>query len=145
MGGRSSRNKGKVGEYLVRDYFRARGYVSNRVPSSGAALGFKGDVVLEKDGRKLLAEVKFRKDEYKSIYALLDQSEKPLLVANKVILSDDFSDLGFEPGSVQLYSGSFSKHTKAVSKLINMEKLLKTADFLVIKINHKPLLFIRYV
>lgn len=147
MGGRASRQKGMRGEYLVRDYFRDRGWTANRVPSSGAAEGFKGDIELTKEGKTLTAEVKFRKDAFTTIYALLD-SYKGLLkasIANVYVISSyEFRDLGFsEATNIQLFEGLDSK-TPGAKKLKGLLGLVKTCDFLVIKQNNKPLIFIRF-
>lgn len=150
MSGLSSRQKGRRGEYAVRDYFRERGWKSDRVPLSGADKNHPGDVVLEKDGLKLLAEVKFRQDAFSSIYSLL-RAESPahyIRVNGCLIsLSSDFDFLGFIPNTPPFLSRTFSiipKPSRAEKRLWGMQRLLKGADFLVIKINNHPLLFIRY-
>ena len=58
--GKFSRDKGMRQEYLLRDYLRKLGWTADRVPSSGAAEGFKGDIKAEKNGRTVLFELKAR-------------------------------------------------------------------------------------
>ncbi len=45
-------------EYRVRDIFRKRGWVANRVPCSGSAEGFKGDVVATRADIQLVVDHK---------------------------------------------------------------------------------------
>lgn len=149
MSGRMARNKGRQGEYLVRDFFRERGWTSNRVVGSGAHFkidaSLTGDVVLKKDSIELKAEVKFKKDEYKSLYAMLDQKGEAVRFAtggHYVIMSYSFDDLGFEGSPIKVFDGTVADRT--IRKICNMRKLLKGADFLVVKINNKPLIFLRY-
>lgn len=44
---KSPRNKGKLGEYAVRDLLRGFGYKAERTPMSGAMPGWKGDITTE--------------------------------------------------------------------------------------------------
>lgn len=144
MGGKASRDKGKRGEYLLRDHFRSLGWVSHRVPSSGAAQGAKGDVTLEKDGRTLRAELKCRKNEFKSIYALYPGH--PVCVTQygaSCILSHDFGALGYTGDTASV--AMLNPTGVSVKKLMGLKKLVKECDFLVIKIDYQPFLFIRYL
>jgi hypothetical protein len=160
MGGRESRNKGVRGEYLLRDHLRSLGYTSDRVPLSGAAHGaaWKGDVTASKDGKSLVFEMKFRKDEYKSIYELLDSFK--MTTSNGVVFADVCIAFGYSLEHVLIenfylnenmgipgtpISPLSPKHRKTLRKLVGLRKLLGTADILVLKINNKPLLFVKYV
>lgn len=155
MSGLHSRNKGRRGEMLTRNYFRARDWVSDRIPGSGA-YSFKtqdtdliGDVVITKNGQELRAEVKFHQNSFKSIYALLgNDSEMHLKIGTDLVsLCRDFSDLGLERDTPQHLSRVYSIVStpgRTEKKLIGLKKLLKGADFLVIKINNRPLLFVRF-
>lgn len=152
MGGRASRQKGKRGEYLLRDYFRSLGYISNRVPSSGASAAMKGDVILEKDGQKFLAEIKVRQNEFKSVYALFDmfngQSINLMHAGMGIYLSYHFTSLVGSLSDInQVYLNDVQCRVwgRTLKKLANMQKLVKTCDFLVIKIDYKPFIFIKYV
>lgn len=148
MGGKSSRDKGKRGEYAVRDYFRARGWDSHRVPLSGASFNHKGDVTLVKGDIKLTAEVKFRRDDFLSIYALIDNNDTPELALSwngkMLIASYEFRDLGFEDHSKAFAFNGVTDPDRTTKKLFNLQKLVKGCDFLVVKCNFRPLLFIRY-
>lgn len=146
MGGRASRSKGKRGEYLVRDYFRSLGMWAERVPSSGAAQGFPGDVkVIAKDGSSFLVEVKLRQESFKSIYkAYLDASYagKLCLITPKhlVTICDSYDNL---------YGHTLYECVPALKRLLNrldtLQKVVKGSDILIIKDNNKPLLFLRFI
>lgn len=146
MGGRASRNKGKVGEYLARDYFRSLGMLADRVPSSGAAQGFPGDIkVIAKDGSSFLVEVKFRKDEFKSIYEVFKRPSMHLIVKEKlVVIADSYEGLY---GSEALFLDALEYNIlpRTANKVLTMQKWVKGSDILMIKNNNKPFLFIRYL
>lgn len=152
MSGRKSRSKGSRGEYQVRDYFRSLGFESHRVPASGAAEGFKGDVVLKHSGQTSIAEVKVRKDAYKHIYAMLDNLKSPLFLSYFgccVIVSYEFKDLGVFEAKHWYFKAVRDLKTpqtkKGLDKVLAIKKLVGKSDFLVIKIDYKPLIFIRYI
>ncbi len=156
MGGRSSKQKGNRVEYQVRDHLKSLGYEAHRVPASGAAQGFKGDVVAERGTQKYVFEVKARADEFASIYALYDnrsQKEAGFCIVEPtraVYVSERFSDLlggYFTKCHPDFTSGAFSPGAlkRTTNKLFGLEKMLKGADFLVLKNNNKPLLFVRFV
>lgn len=63
MGGRTSRNKGNRVERELVNKLKDVGFDTVRVPLSGAAEGFKGDININISSREtLIAEVKARKD-----------------------------------------------------------------------------------
>lgn len=62
--GKFSRDKGNRGEYLVRDKLREAGFCVDRIPASGAAQGFKGDLRIKYDNQEILVEVKTRKKDF---------------------------------------------------------------------------------
>ncbi len=63
MGGKASRDKGgRVERELVNRLNASGEFEARRVPLSGAAEGFKGDIQIRIAGRTLKAEVKARKD-----------------------------------------------------------------------------------
>lgn len=142
------RSKGKVGEYKARDIFREMGWKADRVPSSGAAPGFKGDVKLEKGSLILVAEVKNKRDEFKMVYALLNSSkQKCLHMACEdvlVTMSYSFHDLGFETASSTSRLFEAVAKDRTISKIMNMRKLLKTADFLMVRNDRSPFIYLRY-
>ena len=70
-----SRHKGKRVEYLIRDLFRQAGFECHRVPTSGNAQGFKGDLDLE--GYRI--EIKARKS-LKLLYDWFNQAPDGILM-----------------------------------------------------------------
>jgi len=59
--------KYKYHEYHIRDLFRQAGFKCERVPCSGNARGFKGDIVVYlPNGKKLIGDVAFRGKKYRS-------------------------------------------------------------------------------
>lgn len=164
MSGLKSRRKGMANEYKLRDYFRSLGYISNRVPSSGAAEGFKGDLTVGNNAftttnsscvflpKSMLIELKVRQNEFKSIYALFDmfngQSINLMHAGMGIYLSYQFTSLVGDLADIsEVYLNEIQRKTwgRTLQKLVNMQKLVKTCDFLVIKIDYKPFIFIKYV
>lgn len=80
--GRSQRTKGAVGERELVNLLRKAGIPAKRVPLSGAAEGFKGDVEIEPYSLYGLSsgynptklEVKRRRDGFKQIYRWIDDN-----------------------------------------------------------------------
>lgn len=146
MSGTSSRNKGKRGEYLVRDYFRSLGFTANRVPSSGAATGFPGDVEVVTHDGKFLVEVKSRQNNFKSVYDLFSACAigGVLSFTHRGICVDIVDSFSNFPKSNIYYSVLTEVKTQTLNKILNMQKLLKGCQYLVVKDNNKPLLFLRY-
>lgn len=73
MGGKFSRDKGARAERAVLAKIKQAGFSANRVPLSGASVGYKGDIAIEYDNREILVEVKSRKKEFTKLYELLDE------------------------------------------------------------------------
>lgn len=165
MMGKASRDKGKRGEYLLRDYLRQRGWKADRVPGSGAFSyriddkegHLKGDVTAEKDGIKARFEMKYH-ESFGKIYELYEEhvklkqddvlafvcpNEKRLCLAMSTSLDAVFDG----PGVYEFQNRHplFEKFKRTFGKLAGMQRLLGTSDILVLKKNHKPLLFIRYL
>lgn len=145
-----SRDKGKKTEYLVRDYFRAHGYQAHRVPASGAAQGFPGDIqVISPTGEEVIVEVKARKDEFKKIYEYYESGPSgPVYLClglegtvpvHLIALSDKYSDLLGELCYTIITEPSV--HEK---RLLKLKKYLGKASILVLKGDRKPLLFLRF-
>lgn len=155
---KKNREKGKRQEYSLRNHFRSLGYTAHRVPSSGAAQGFKGDVEFSDSRGTYTAELKSRKDEFKRIFALYDkygpdldicipgpaiQGEGPVFIS----MSYDLNKLMHRTNVLYVYTDyveGMSKETRTLQKLKNMRKLVKGCDVLVLHQNYKPFLFIRY-
>ncbi len=152
MGGLYSRRKGMRGEYAARDQLRAWGYKADRVPSSGAAEGFKGDIKFEKDGRSYLAEVKSWREYFKLIYPLFAEHAREGVfnvsaqydgvlycisvseALDKVLVND----------AVYPAQTNFPKHLKAINKLAKCSEFLKGCDVLAIRDDRRPFLWVRY-
>lgn len=151
MGGRASRQKGSRGEYLARDLFRSMGWEADRVPASGAAQGFKGDLRIRKFGIERTVEVKNEKYTYKTVYEFLDAftGEGGAMVCSgplTVHLSYNFNDLGLAPlGDFTAKSSALvSAKFKGVKRILGMAKLVKSCDLLMVKNNNRPFIFLRY-
>lgn len=153
----SQRAKGKKGEYDVRNYFRENGFVSHRVPSSGSAHGFPGDVLVKHpNGTNFLVEVKIRKDEFKSIYKLIENDHTEVIrhVYNgkQVTVAKDFFSLFSQEhkGRAEHTDSSLNdpedkEFRKVIKKLDKMHEWVKGSDYLVVRMDRKPFLFIRYM
>lgn len=147
MGGRASKQKGSRAEYQIRDILRDKGWTADRVPMSGAAQGFKGDVKATKEGRTLLVEVKSRQDEYKNLYVMLDNT--PALVLTGLNTPTGCIAIGYDL-EVVLNQTRFTvipdpKYVRTIRKIVTMKKLLGEAELLAVKINNKPFIYIKYV
>ena len=121
----------------MRDKFRELGWKADRVPASGASQGFKGDVVVSKDGLKYVVEVKLRDNKFKSLYEYIYKSEDVIL-NNTLHCSTNLSHIVDYDGVFWLEFGKVTE--KLVTRLLNLKK---NADILVIKDNNKPLVYIR--
>jgi len=157
--GKSQRDKGKRGEYALRDALRLQGWTADRVPSSGAAQGFKGDVAAThpKYGRKLF-ELKCRKDTFKNIYALYDahcrKAQDDLLAiavpgAEALCLSVSSSlEAVMDGADVHVLVTNhplYADYKRTFKKIENLEKLLGECEILVIKDDRKPFLYLRWL
>lgn len=78
--GRYERNKGIRAEREVVRILKKAGINARRVPLSGAAPYYKGDVVIELDNAILVAEVKIRKKGHSDIYRWLEEGAGELLI-----------------------------------------------------------------
>lgn len=147
MSGLMSRRKGLRTEYILRDYLRNLGIYEEvfRVPLSGSSEGFKQDVIARRAGGVDTFEMKARSREYDGVYALFaSSSEDGVLRFNHlstlVAISKDFNEVR----KTGVVFPTLTKSTKTHSKLLRMRNLLQGADYLVIKGNNKPMLFIKY-
>lgn len=151
MSGRASRQKGMRGEYAVRDMFRLLGADAHRVPLSGAAQGFKGDVMVTfPDRQPFYIEVKKRRNEFDRIYKLLAEIEPTLTCVGLasqgglcVAIGTDFTKV--DALDHFLYA-STPEHTKLVDRLLQMRtKWQKDCDYLAIQGDRKPILVVRFL
>jgi hypothetical protein len=156
MGGRASKQKGYRGEIAVRDHLRELGWEADRVPGSGAYTkkdgdGYSGDVKASKDGRESLFEVKCRATGFESVYTLR-QILNNGYDAQGFVLDGQIALIGLTPESVggglatplHKLLGRHPWALKTARKIINMQKWLKGADYLVIKSDRMPLLYLRF-
>jgi len=81
MAGKKIQRKGKRIEYLVRDLLRKVGRCE-RVPCSGNARAFKGDLQFIYKGKVYKVEVKARKSGFKSFYKWLEGMDILIVKAN---------------------------------------------------------------
>jgi hypothetical protein len=162
MGGKMSRRKGMRVEYVVINYFKLLGLTATRVPLSGSTKGEKGDIKLEIPGTRrgdrpmdasfLYGEVKARSTDFNAIYAYHAHFKTPCVNTEVdgelVTISTNFHDLGLiVDDNVRCFlkdKPDFTSSHKTASKIARMKNLLKGCEFLVIKGDHKPVLFIRY-
>lgn len=146
---RKSRRKGKRGEYLVRDYFRSLGFDADRVPSSGAAPGFKGDVRIKQDDKEWLVEVKNKKDVFKSIYSFFDTSPVNQHGVMRICVDGQLVAISYSALCVlDKNAGTFTilKEPKGVlKKILGLKRVVGSCDLLAIKHTRKPLLFLRFI
>lgn len=141
MSGKMSRNKGRRLEYLVRDLARKAGFQADRVPLSGASQGFKGDVRISKYGKTYIIECKSRSAGFSSIYDLYHQDASGIYVEGRCYRI--MTDLEAMIDMRGLYL-ILKPPVKGLKKLMGLEKLLQGADFLAIKDNNRPILYVRY-
>lgn len=152
MGGRFSRNKGRRVEYEIRDQIAALGYKVVRVPLSGASQGFKGDLEVTMHNNKIYGEVKARKDQFKSIYALLDgpcRQQATQIVGDGVsaLISYSFDDLGFGHVVVShnVINDVPSEYRSGKKKLLGTIKWVHECTFLVLKNDRCKPIFVRFI
>ena len=153
--GKSQRDKGCRNEYKLRDDLRRFGYKADRVPSSGAAQGFKGDVKFSKDGKEYVAEMKARKCSFKSIYAMFtahynysqDDTLK-LVTEDGQLINLSSSPIGaLESGGVYEYAHNlpwYETHKRTLRRLDTLKKFVKDCDLLAIRDNGLPILYLRF-
>lgn len=164
MAGRFSRNKGYRNEVYIIDYLKRKGLLATRIPLSGGA-SEKGDIKIEIPGTRfgnrtneakfIYGEVKARAIEFRGIYHLYttvtNSKGGGVMFSNgneSVIMSYDFSDL-----NLLGERGMYEEITKfpplvridlIVKKLFKIRAWVKDCDFLVIRIDRMPPIFLRY-
>ena len=75
MSGKAPREKGARLERLIVDILTSYGLEAKRVPLSGAAIGFKGDIHAIINGQQLQLEAKSRRKGFGFIYQALDDND----------------------------------------------------------------------
>jgi Holliday junction resolvase len=146
-----SKKKGTRAEYKVRDLLRSLGYKADRVPCSGAAQGFKGDIKASKNGVEYLIEVKCRAEEYKSVYALYEKctdekfSGVTLVTPVMVVHMTRHIDLLFNSAPFyQVHTEKLKQVYRVTKKILGLRKLLGEATILALLSDRKFPLFIVY-
>lgn len=81
--GKPSRDKGCRSERNLVAVFKAYGIPAKRVPLSGAATGFKGDVLIEVAGRQMQLESKVRATGFKQIYGWIEGNDALVIKADR--------------------------------------------------------------
>lgn len=149
MGGKSSRNKGIRGEWLVRDELIRLGYKATRVPQVGFGSMAKGnDVIAEKDGKCYTFEVKWRENKFKSLYTWFFSYNKDSTIRvayenSLIAISTDFESL--TNSYRDLFFNCDEPSSKYVKRLLKYKKdWIGKADFLVLKSSRNKPLFIKY-
>lgn len=148
--GKYSRDKGKRGEYQARDALRADGFLADRVPSSGAAQGFKGDIKFSRNGVTMLAEVKVRAGQsFKHVYQLFaDTSQNGLTSVYHARDTQDLTciDIADKMSTLLASDGYYNPLPghKGIKQALKLQEMLKEADVLIIKNDRKPFLYLRY-
>lgn len=147
--------KGRAAEHAAVKYFVKNGYAAERVPMSGAigttfkGVSLKGDVIVSNPGtwgKDLQVEVKSRRDEYSSLYSLLDSNNGYIswnIGGQCVKASYSFDDLNYARATASFFDKG--RPTRATGKLLTMQRLVKGCDFLMVKNDRKPFIFIRYI
>jgi Holliday junction resolvase len=83
MSGRRSRRKGARTERSIVNALQAKSIAAVRVPLSGAAGRFTGDIVLPLMGGDLCVEVKARADGFRELYCWLHQRDVLIVKADR--------------------------------------------------------------
>jgi len=81
--GKSQRDKGNRNERQLVNIFRAYGIDAKRVPLSGSAEGFKGDIIANIQGQAWRIESKVRGNGFKRIYGWLDGNDALVVKADR--------------------------------------------------------------
>ena len=81
--GTSSKRKGNRAERELVRKLREMGLEAHRVPLSGSAEGYPGDVVISSGERELIGEVKRRKEGFKELYRWLEGKDILFLRADR--------------------------------------------------------------
>jgi hypothetical protein len=131
------------------------GYDARRVIRTRAVGGYESDVVPDviavKDGIEYTFESKYRKNGYQTIYRLYErercgQNVCRFHIGTKlVVIGSDFEEVR-KTGDIHFRAlvPLRGQDAKIYQGLLNLEKLLKGAMYLVVKDNGKYPLFIRF-
>lgn len=151
MGGAFSRSKGRREEQQLVLYLAKLGFKAERILRQYQAAG-QPDVKAVRAGKEYTFEMKSRKDSFKSIYDTYFADRGPgnflgvHLPEVCIAISTVFEDL-LAPTLVFLHRavfGSSKAKDRGYKRLVTLQALKQSADFLVIKDNNRPRLFIKY-
>lgn len=153
----TSRRRGKRGEYMLRDFLRSLGWEAERVPTSGAAKGFPGDIKAARDGKTLLLECKNYSGTFNKIYELYNEHVKTrqddllsFVAIGEARVCVDVStslDAVLEGPTCHEFVDRHplgTKYKRTFQKIGNMQKLVQECDVLCLKDDRRPWLFVRY-
>lgn len=153
MSGLKSRNKGRREEQQLVLALAKLGYQAERILRQYQYSG-QPDVRASKDGKEYTFEMKSRKESFKTLYELYyqemdgDKVLKFVLSSNgiAVAVSTDFNAVLSATThfrNLALFPAE-KKKLKAYERFVKLKELKQSADFLVIKDNNMPRLFIKY-
>lgn len=138
--GAMQRAKGARVERELVNKLRKEGFEAQRVPLSGATTYAKGDVEVLYFGKKMVIEVKSRKDGFKEIYKFLE-----------CVLEDYWDGCYLEPENLRLSIDQIAPRLKVILRdnyprpksLGTLLKLRKDCDMLALRANNMPWIFIK--
>lgn len=158
MGGKFSREKGRRNEQQLVLYLASRHYTAERVLRQYQASGLP-DVIATKAGRSYSFEMKARKDSFKRIYELYYRMRDPDKAIRftigplgpMVAMSTELESIVDEENNNKTFrevvldaTGPGLKDLKVYIRIAGLVSLKQTADFLVIKDNCQPRIFMRF-
>lgn len=143
MGGRFSRQKGVRGELALRDYLLANEFEDAfRVPLSGAMAHYKGDVIGFRNGVQHLFELKCRKDLFLWVYAYLDQKGPRTFSLDGALVAIDYSLDSV--AAATSYDHLPVEFTKTGKRIVKLRDFVGESEYLVLKCDRRPYVFVRY-
>lgn len=154
MGGKFSRNKGRRGEQQLVLSLAGHGFKAERVLRQYQEAG-QPDVIATKGGLTYTFELKCRLDSFKSLYDLY-MNEKPpggVLAVTGPLGSFAMSTLVIKLThpeeehvfrNLEKYPIMAARRKRALDRVFKLKEVKQTADYLVLKDNNKPRIYIRY-
>ena len=128
--------------------FEKEGLTAYRQPMSGQIKGYKGDVVLHYNGRKVLIEVKLRKGGFKRTWAMFGGKDNGTLrfkgPKGMFIITTDIHEIFKHE---QVFTDVLDQDTYVITgykQTMRYEKWLKECEILALKAPRKPYLFVKY-
>ncbi len=151
----SSRDKGLRVERLCMQELKSVGWKVDRVPLSGAMVGFPGDIWAnhEKYG-KVILEVKGRKSEFNTLYLFYEKHRNydyPFLVVQgteyTIVITHVFNELfTLTEEMIERHRMTPKETNKTnMNKFERMQKWLKGAHFLAARGDRRPFIFMKFI